>query len=77
MSRTYSIVCKETQCGVWIGQGPAGEGLTVFYCDERKTMVRLGRFLAAHIGRPLVVMDDEHVAVELDNYQEFEGEPPA
>ena len=71
MSRTYSIVCKETQLGVWIGQG--WNGLETFYTGHPEIMARLHRFLAAHMGKELVVMDDQKAVCELDNYQEFEN----
>lgn len=73
MSRTYDLVCKETQLGVWIGQG--WKGLEVFYSGKPETMERLGRFLAAHIGKELVVMDSEHAICELDDFQYFEEDP--
>ena len=70
MSRTYSLVCEETKSCLWVGQGH-GE-MTVFYSGEPQTMERLGRFLRAHVGKQLALMDSEKAYAEIDDLTQFE-----
>jgi hypothetical protein len=69
MSRTYSLVCHETQQALWIGQGRYSDaGMTTFYSGMPVVMQRLGRFLEATRGKPLVLLSDD----ERPDYKEFE-----
>lgn len=59
MSTTFSLVCRETNLGVWIGQG-RGAQMTCFYSGQPEIMERLARFLNAHKGKSLeLVCDDQ------------------
>lgn len=61
MSRTFSLYCEETGKSIWVGQGRTSNEMTTFYSSEQDTMVRLGRFLKDHIGKTIVLVDDEHL----------------
>ena len=47
--------------------------MTIFYSGEPETMERLGRFLRAHTGKQLVLMDSEKAYAEIDDLTRFEG----
>lgn len=72
MSQTFSIVCHETRQMLWIGQGREGV-MTSFYSGDPIVMERLGRFLEATRGRPLVVVCNDTEGFDLE-YEEFGGE---
>ena len=72
MSRTYSLVCHATNQKIWIGQG--SKAMTTFYSGDTETMQRLGRFLEATRGQLLVLVDDEYLC---EDYEEFEPPPDA
>ena len=68
MSRTFSIVCHETKQSLWIGQSEtSGRAMAVVQSLHECKMRRLGRFLIATQGKPLMVVDDEGL-----DYAEFE-----
>ena len=74
---TYSIACPETRKKLWIGQYSSSLGAPYIYTAEEKTMAALGRFLAAHVGMPLVFDYDECLDDYTDprgwSYESFEG----
>jgi len=71
MSQTFRLVCHETKQKIWIGQG---QNLICFYSGEPETMARLGRFLAATLGKSLVVLNDTTQCGEWQEYEEFEDD---
>ncbi len=71
MSQTFSLVCKETRQRLWVGQG-WGAMTTFYYADEKVTQ-RLGRFLEATRGKPLVLLCvDEQGEEFFEGWEEFE-----
>ena len=66
---TYSLVCLQTGQRICIGQGSGS--MTKFYKQEADLLDRLGHFLAATQGRPLILKCDVPSA-EHANYDEFE-----
>jgi hypothetical protein len=70
VSQTFRLVCHETKQKIWIGQGWGA--MDTFYSGEPETMERLGRFLVATIGKPLVVLNDGSDCGDWQEYQEFE-----
>lgn len=70
MSQTYSLVCHETRQSLWVGQGRGT--MTTFYSGEASTMDRLGRFLAATQGKPLMLLCTDEGGDWIE-YSEFEG----
>ena len=69
MSQTFSLVCHETKQQLWVGQGLYGV-MSVFYSGQPLTMHRLGRFLNATRGKPIVLLREP----DFDDYTEFESE---
>jgi len=69
MSLTFSILCRETNKYLWIGQGHCGE-MTNFYTGEPATMERLRRFLNEHKGKHLEFICNDHDE-KYGNYDEF------
>lgn len=73
MSQTFSLVCRETNLGVWIGQGRGS--MTSLYTGEPATMERLKRFLNSHIGKQLEFVCDDHSDQEWEEFEDPEAEP--
>lgn len=69
MSNTFSLICRETKSTLWIGQGNGV--MTTFYTGNAEIMERLHRFLCAHMGKQLEVVNDDSIAEE-DGWTEFE-----
>jgi len=70
MSQTFELVCHDTKQKIWIGQG-WGE-MTCFYSGMPDVMGRLGRFLEATRGKPLVVLCTDTDDGDWCEYAEFE-----
>lgn len=65
MSNTFSLCCDATRQKVWVGQGH-GADMTSFYSHEESTMLKLGEFLKATLGKPLVLRCDDTDDTHLD-----------
>lgn len=73
MSDTFHLVCHETRQQLWVGQAHGGV-LGVYSSPDHLT--RLGRFLAATKGKPLVLLEAQESDGGSDDwldYEEFEG----
>lgn len=57
MSQTFSLVCRETKCRVWLGQGWGK--METLYSGKQLTMEALKQFLNDHIGKQLEFVCDE------------------
>lgn len=68
MSDTYSLVCRETETKVWIGQG---KDMKTFYSKDGGTMSALHRFLVFNMGKELLTVN-EHLDMVAIDYREFE-----
>lgn len=69
MSQTFSIACPKTKQRVWIGQGIGW--MDSFYSGDDTTMETLRQFLNAHLGKPLVVLEDMELIDRLGVCQKF------
>lgn len=69
MSQTFSLVCRETQQYLWIGQGHGGT-MEVFYSGAKDVIKNLPKFLNATKGLPLLFCCDD-LEEFYDDYAEF------
>lgn len=72
MSRTFSLVCRDTKQRLWIGQGY--EEMNRFYSTDEH-LGKLHRFLNATRGKPIVLLcNDNEFDIDVYDYEEFEEE---
>lgn len=74
ISQTFSLLCHETRQRICVGQG-GDDQMTNFYSGAPEIMGRLGRFLEATRGKPLVLLRDYSQEFEEEqflDYEEFE-----
>ena len=70
MSQTFALVCYETKQKIWVGQG--WNAMTTFYSGMPEVISKLGRFLEATRGRPLVLICQDTQAEDWEECEEFE-----
>lgn len=70
MSKTFDLVCKEAKLKIWVGQG--SHTMSNFYSGVPKVMQRLGRFLEATRGKPLLLVCDDTQGSQFEDCVEFE-----
>jgi len=67
MSICYHLICVETKKSIWVGQGYATWD---FYSKDPEVMEKLGRFLAAHEGKNLMLLADSNF--DETEFEDFE-----
>lgn len=77
MSLTFSLVCHETKQKIWVGQGRDQARMSNFYAAQPEVIARLGRFLEATRGKPLVLLCDDEEGQQFSEYEEFEDPEPS
>lgn len=70
MSQTFALVCREAKLKICVGQG--WHAMTTFYSGIPEVMGRLGRFLEATRGQPLVLLCDDTQGSQFEDCAEFE-----
>ena len=70
MSQTFSFVCKEAKLKIWVGQGWGS--MTNFYSGMPEVMLRLVRFLAMTLGKPVMLLCNDTQGEQFEDCEEFE-----